>query len=123
MFVKDNKNSIKTINACGTISHMSPELILKGHLNYTIDIYALGIIMWEIYTGERIYNDIDQNSIVNHVVIEHGRPRFPIGTEPFYKDLASRCWNRERHSRPNINEITTKLSEYITSKTKLELKQ
>ena len=35
----------------GTVTHMPPELIEDGKVYQQGDVYAFGIIMWEIYTG------------------------------------------------------------------------
>ncbi|GFH30023.1 putative serine/threonine-protein kinase pats1, partial [Haematococcus lacustris] len=34
----------------GTLSHMAPETLLHGHLGPPADVYAFGIMLWELMT-------------------------------------------------------------------------
>lgn len=35
----------------GTITHMAPETISAGVLDYPCDVYAFGVLVWEMLTG------------------------------------------------------------------------
>jgi serine/threonine protein kinase len=35
----------------GTMTHMAPETLTKGHISKASDVYAFGILMWELYSG------------------------------------------------------------------------
>ena len=39
----------------GTPTHMSPELLLLGHISKASDVYAFGILLWEMLVGARPY--------------------------------------------------------------------
>jgi serine/threonine protein kinase len=40
----------------GSIAHVAPELLeLGGSAGAAADVYAFGILMWEVYTGQRAY--------------------------------------------------------------------
>ena len=32
----------------GTLTHMAPEVIMKGHVSKAADVYAFGIMLWEV---------------------------------------------------------------------------
>lgn len=36
----------------GTVTHMPPELLMEGKLTKSADVYAFGVLLWEMYTGE-----------------------------------------------------------------------
>ena len=36
----------------GTVTHMPPELLMEGKLTKSADVYAFGVLLWELYTGE-----------------------------------------------------------------------
>ena len=38
----------------GTVTHMPPELLMEGKLTKSADVYAFGVLLWEMYTGEDI---------------------------------------------------------------------
>jgi serine/threonine protein kinase len=30
----------------GTMTHMAPEIMIKGHISKAADVYALGMVLW-----------------------------------------------------------------------------
>lgn len=36
----------------GTITHMAPETIREGELSIACDVYAWGVLLWEMITGK-----------------------------------------------------------------------
>lgn len=36
----------------GTVTHMPPELLMEGKLTKSADVYAFGVLLWEMYSGE-----------------------------------------------------------------------
>jgi serine/threonine protein kinase len=48
----------------GKLSYLAPELVQGKHASAQSDIYALGIVLWETLTGERLYaGETDQERI------------------------------------------------------------
>lgn len=39
----------------GTISYMAPEAVLGQPVDHRADLFAAGIILWELYTGQRLF--------------------------------------------------------------------
>lgn len=37
----------------GTVTHMPPELLTTGRLSKSVDVYAFGVLLWEMCTGKR----------------------------------------------------------------------
>lgn len=35
----------------GTVTHMPPELLMEGKLTKSADVYAFGVLLWEMYSG------------------------------------------------------------------------
>lgn len=106
----ENNNSI---NSCGTVTHMAPELITKGRFSFQSDIYAFGIIMWELYHGHNAYHDVEDNTIINYVVMEKKRPRWCHINHTSFENLAIACWQDNVNSRPNLGTIIEKISNMI----------
>lgn len=46
------ETSIST-GSYGTVTHMPPELLTTGRLSRSADTYAFGVLLWEMYTGQR----------------------------------------------------------------------
>ncbi|KAG2486406.1 hypothetical protein HYH03_014982 [Edaphochlamys debaryana] len=97
----------------GTVTHMAPELFLRGSsLDSSIDCYAFGILMWEIYTGRAPYPqhaDTDFAEVPARVTKEGLRPRFPADTPLHFKHLAQQCWAAGPSQRPTAAALVVRL--------------
>ena len=39
----------------GTVTHQPPELLEKGVLSFATDVFALGVLMWEVYMAQGVF--------------------------------------------------------------------
>lgn len=51
----------------GTISYMSPEAVLGQAVDHRADLFAAGIILWELYTGQRLFDGEGELQMVQKV--------------------------------------------------------
>jgi serine/threonine protein kinase len=43
----------------GTVTHLAPELFQIGsRITTSVDTFSFGIMMWELYTGQRAYSGL-----------------------------------------------------------------
>ncbi len=49
----------------GTASYLAPELALGEAGNYRVDLYALGVIMYELFTGRRPFSGEDPLTVIS----------------------------------------------------------
>lgn len=64
----------------GTVTHMAPELLQGcGVITFAVDVYAFGILMWELFTGAGVYSGLSSEEIRRRVLEEGLRPVFPPG--------------------------------------------
>eukprot|EP00191_Tetraselmis_sp_GSL018_P002206 CAMPEP_0177598194 /NCGR_PEP_ID=MMETSP0419_2-20121207/12187_1 /TAXON_ID=582737 /ORGANISM="Tetraselmis sp., Strain GSL018" /LENGTH=714 /DNA_ID=CAMNT_0019090559 /DNA_START=138 /DNA_END=2283 /DNA_ORIENTATION=+ len=82
-------------DAFGTISHMSPELLMDGRLGFKADIWAFGVLLWEMYTGYRAYQGRKPGNIIFLVTSGKGKLELPEDAPEAYKELTTRCLNFE----------------------------
>jgi serine/threonine protein kinase len=68
---KDDKG-----DASGTLSYMPPEVLHTGHTDGRGDIYALGVVLYELLTGIRAFHTESLTDLMFRVV--EGRPTKPI---------------------------------------------
>ncbi|GAX74261.1 hypothetical protein CEUSTIGMA_g1710.t1 [Chlamydomonas eustigma] len=92
-------------NQGGTMTHMAPELLQKGIQSKAADIYAFGILLWELYTAAVAFKGIPSTMLGFHVVHKDMRPEFPDSTPPTYMQLAHQCWDKDVERRPSFTDI------------------
>jgi serine/threonine protein kinase len=82
----------------GTLNHMAPEVLMHGKISFASDVYAYGIMLYEIYTASQAYKGV-LKVLLGHEVARMGlRPEFPPDCPFDFQLLACRCWE----SDPNI---------------------
>ena len=85
--LQNNKNAIKT-QTFGTVTHVPPELLSKGTLTIKADVYAIGVLMWEIFTAEKVFKQLSDSEVILAVVTKKARPVFPSDVPSRFKFLA-----------------------------------
>lgn len=105
---KTNDDDTMTKNI-GTPHWMAPEL-LGGSSTYDekIDVYAYGILLWEILAKKLPYENIDQSTIIAEVLVNNIRPKIPVDSPGPLIDLMQSCWQRDPTKRPSFTEILKK---------------
>ncbi len=86
----------------GTIAYLSPELVTRGAADSRSDIYALGIMLYEMLTGEQPYKG-DQPM---QIAYQHANDTVPVpsaaepGVPPELDDLVAWATARDPADRP-----------------------
>lgn len=103
-----NRKEIKT-QTFGTVTHMPPELLSKGILSPTADVYAMGVLLWEGYSGDRVFKQLSDSEVILAVVTRKARPQFPPDVPHRLKYLAERCWAELPEVRPSLTQLYNEL--------------
>lgn len=105
----------------GTTEWMAPELHMalmniqdRPQVTHAIDVYAFGIVMWEVATRSLPYGDMDPGpggSKIRHHVMDGGRPSVPSGCHipPRYHSLMVEAWETTPSRRPKFSEVLKRL--------------
>ena len=90
----------------GTPYWMAPEL-LSADTAYDnkVDVYAYGIVLWEIVTTKSPYQGISPAQIIAQVLAHDKRPPLPNNCNEEFKELIQKCWDRDPKVRPSFNQI------------------
>lgn len=83
----------------GTPSHMGPEVFMSGHISKASDVYAFGVLLYEIATGQRAYAGIAVPLLPHRVAVEGLRPVWPSGVMTDLRRLAESCWAQKPQQR------------------------
>jgi serine/threonine protein kinase len=101
----------------GTTCWLAPEVIEHAHSSLASDVYAFGIVLWEICSQKEVYEGLTAAQIIARVVKTGLRPVPPDGCP--INDLMAQCWATNPSDRPNFKTIikilTSKYHEFSGS--------
>ena len=93
----------------GTITHMAPEILMKGYVSKAADVYAFGVTMYELFTEKAAYSNVPAPHIGHSITAGDLRPEFPESTPADFKELAALCWVKDPEARPSFATVLEKL--------------
>ena len=91
---------------------MAPELLRNESANTCeTDVYAFGIVLYEIYSRRDPYEGEDADEVLRLVADKNIRKRPPVprGTPEPMKVLMTECLVDDAQKRPNFNEIDMRM--------------
>uniref|UniRef100_A0A2C9LMH4 Protein kinase domain-containing protein n=1 Tax=Biomphalaria glabrata TaxID=6526 RepID=A0A2C9LMH4_BIOGL len=99
----------------GTVPYMAPELLSSEEHSYSVDIWALGCVVIEMFTGEIPFPKMDEGQIHNALLVKYASPlefvnhKLPIRAEQFLKNI----FNHKPEYRPSATDLLLR-DHYIT---------
>jgi hypothetical protein len=87
----------------GTPAYMAPEQLLGREVTARSDIYALGLVLYELFTGRRAFNASTLNELIEQHQSGQLTPPTSIvsGLDPAIERAITRCLDREPARRPS----------------------
>ena len=95
--------------AKGTPTYMAPELLQSNIFTEKGDVYAYGMIVFEVLTGELPWSGINQMQIMMQVCVQKERPPVPVSAPSDLVALMERCWAHEPDARPTFAKVKAEL--------------
>ena len=72
---------------CGTFEYMAPEMLNEETHNYQIDVWSLGILLFELVHGHAPFRGTNQVTVKNAIRKKLNKIDFKSGLSDEYKDL------------------------------------
>lgn len=93
----------------GTLLWRAPEVSAGTNYSLSADVYALGIILWEIMARQLPFNDIAFDWEIIESVSRGVRPPIDPSWSQTYCTLMSDCWTGDPWARPTAQEVERRL--------------
>lgn len=97
----------------GCAEYMPPELITGGLLTKSGDVYAFGVILWELYHGERAWSGMKPVEVLEKVA-RHDILTFGEHTPRRLKILGEKCLNPFPKQRPDFSDIVFEVNSILS---------
>jgi serine/threonine protein kinase len=95
----------------GTPAYMAPELLENKTFNKSVDVYAFGILLCEMFTAEIPFYGVEPFAIRERV-IGGDRPSCPSYAMPGRcVRLIQQCWSQRPEERPDFTTVVDELLE------------
>lgn len=120
--IRNPTDEMQTVGCLGTASWMAPEMASEGKWSTKTDMFALGVIMWEVLTGAYPFPSMGWNQVLAFVVRENGRPDTNTQAMKHAKvtksqqALVESLWHQDPSRRPSAQEFLVQLKACSSSK-------
>jgi serine/threonine protein kinase len=95
----------------GAVQYMAPELLDgAGYYDEKVDVYAFGVLLWEMVTARVPFDGMDPRRVLVHV-LRHDARMSLAGVPGALAALIARCWDRAPDARPSFAEIVREIAD------------
>ncbi|GAB6027640.1 Mitogen-activated protein kinase kinase kinase 7 [Chamberlinius hualienensis] len=98
-------------NNKGSAAWMAPEVFEGSNYSEKCDVFSWGIILWEVISRQKPFDDIRGSAYQILWAVHSGkRPPLIRGCPKPLELLMNRCWAKEPHLRPSMDEVVNIMS-------------
>ncbi|HYN07723.1 MAG TPA: protein kinase [Vicinamibacterales bacterium] len=104
----------RTGTTVGTIAYMAPEHIRGGPADEQSDVWALGVVLYEMLAGRRLFSGSDNFELLQAIVERPLPPLQSPGVSAELTGIVSRALDRDRGKRyAHASEMAQALEQYL----------
>lgn len=97
----------------GTAIFAAPEVLAGGKKSFQSDVYAFGILAWQLVSLGSPEADLLDGQVIFQVCDRAWRPTFPDNTSHTFKELSSSCWSQGVNERPSFADLRGPLTSML----------
>jgi len=106
-------------NVCGTFLHMAPEVVTSDTYDEKVDIFSLGMVMFQIFSYTSMVTVLHQSGFTikdgQAAIVGGWRPPLHFCGPLTVSNLIERCWSPDPELRPTAEEVTTELMVFLAA--------
>ncbi|GIL52043.1 hypothetical protein Vafri_8003 [Volvox africanus] len=107
-------NSVSCRDLRGTLPYMAYELVSgNDNVSEKVDVYSMGVVMWEMYTGEVPFAHLTAQEILTGLLHGNLHLAIPPACEPEWRSLVETCMDPNPANRPSFQELVMQLQEIL----------
>lgn len=91
--------------ARGTPGFMSPEVLGGAEPQAPADVFALGMLIVQMLTGNAPFHDVPNEFAISLAIRDGKRPTLPSGLPRTWLLVVKRCWSAHATKRPSASEV------------------
>ncbi|RHZ82815.1 hypothetical protein Glove_103g216 [Diversispora epigaea] len=99
----------------GNLPYIAPEVYCGQTYTPKSDIYSVGILMWEVITGETPYGEHEHDTDLAFAIVSGYRPTIYENIPLEYATLMKQCWDANPGNRPDTIVLEEKMRSLIKS--------
>ena len=96
------------------LQYASPERLRGESLRQADDIYAFGMLAWQMLDDDDVQALMPHLQLVHQVLQNDWRPDFPADTPMAYKEMVHSAWSTDASQRPSFTMIRKMLDKMAT---------
>ncbi|KAH0792495.1 TKL family protein kinase [Histomonas meleagridis] len=100
-----NEQNELVTSTIGTPHWMAPEMFNSSHYDVKVDVYAFGIMLWEMLTEETPFEGMSAYQIMTAVCQNQKRPAIPSDAPEGLSNLIDACWEQSPTKRPTFFDV------------------
>lgn len=105
------ENGTKCSKGIGTPNYMAPEQIESTQYTHKVDVYAYGVMLYEMVERQRAFTGYTVKSELINAITRGERPQFTRKTHKTMQHLITRCWDQDPNNRPEFTEIFDQIAD------------
>ena len=91
----------------GSYRWMAPEVIRHEQYSLAADVYSFGLLLWELYSRMRPFDDLTPIKAAYHVAMDNIRPPISQDIPPLVIMLIEQLWHKNAERRPTFMEVVS----------------
>ena len=93
----------------GTVAYMAPELLSGGSFGPKVDVYAFGVLAWEVLCGRIPFAGLEVPEIKREVLEGQRPPLGRLDAPGGVADVIEDCWAEAQGARPRMEDVLERL--------------